>query len=58
MIEVPVGGLFWRKMKMNIESIRNITVVTGDDAIANADALLKLAMHARYETGADRFAIE
>lgn len=43
---------------MNIESIRNITVVTGDDAIANADALLKLAMRARYETGADRFAIE
>ena len=31
---------------MNIESIRNITVVTGDDAIANADALLELAMHA------------
>lgn len=46
MIEVPVGGLFWRKMKMNIESIRNITVVTGDDAIANADALLELAMRA------------
>ena len=43
---------------MNIESIRNITVVTGDDAIANVDALLKLAMRARYETGADRFAIE
>lgn len=45
-------------MKMNIESIRNITVVTGDDAITNADALLELAMRARYETGADRFAIE
>lgn len=56
MIEVPVGGLYWRKM--NIESIRNITVVTGDDAIANADALLKLAMRVRYETGADRFAIK
>lgn len=26
---------------MNIESIRNITVVTGDDAITNADALLE-----------------
>lgn len=58
MIEVPVGALFWKKMKMNIESIRNITVVTGDDAITNADALLELAMRARYETGADRFAIE
>lgn len=43
---------------MNIESIRNITVVTGDDAIANADALLELAMRARCEIGADRLAIE
>ena len=45
-------------MKMNIESIRNITVVTGDDAITNADALLELAMRTRCETGADRLAIE
>ena len=43
---------------MNIESSRNITVVTGDDAIANADALLELATRARYETGADRLAME
>lgn len=45
-------------MKMSIEGIRNIAVVTGDDAIANADVLLELAMRARYETGADRLAIE
>lgn len=43
---------------MNIKSIRNITVITGDDAITNADALLELAMRARCETGADRLAIE
>lgn len=43
---------------MKIEGIRNIAVITGSDAIANADALLDLAMSARYETGADRLAIE
>lgn len=51
----------WRvvlEKKMSIEGIRNIAVITGSDAIANADALLKLAMRARYETGADRFGIE
>ncbi len=44
--------------KMKMEGIRNIAVITGNDAIANADALLDLAMSARYETGADRLAIE
>ena len=43
---------------MKMEGIRNIAVITGNDAIANADALLDLAMSARYETGADRLAIE
>lgn len=44
--------------KMKMEGIRNIAVITGSDAIANADALLDLAMSARYETGADRLVIE
>lgn len=43
---------------LKIQKEGAVALITGNDAIADPEALLELAIQARYETGADKLAIE